>query len=37
VGVGNIPKRLVDIGTVTPQQALDWGFSDGMLRGLGIC
>ncbi|VVB12117.1 unnamed protein product [Arabis nemorensis] len=26
-------QRLVDIGTVTAQQAKDWGFSGVMLRG----
>jgi NADH dehydrogenase (ubiquinone) Fe-S protein 2 len=30
-------QRLVDINTVTAQQALDWGFSGVMLRGLGVC
>jgi NADH dehydrogenase (ubiquinone) Fe-S protein 2 len=30
-------QRLVDIGTVTAHQALDWGFSGVMLRGLGVC
>nr|QQV73198.1 NADH dehydrogenase subunit 7 [Citrus maxima] len=29
-------QRLVDIGTVTAQQAKDWGFSGVMLRG-GVC
>ena len=29
-------QRLVDIGTVTAQEALDWGFSGVMLRGSGI-
>jgi len=29
-------ERLVDIGTVTAQQAKDWGFSGVMLRGSGI-
>uniref|UniRef100_U5YF06 NADH dehydrogenase [ubiquinone] iron-sulfur protein 2 n=1 Tax=Entransia fimbriata TaxID=130991 RepID=U5YF06_9VIRI len=29
-------QRLVDIGTVTAQQAMDWGFSGVMLRGSGI-
>jgi len=29
-------QRLVDIGVVTKQQALDWGFSGVMLRGSGI-
>ncbi|KAF3643944.1 NADH dehydrogenase [ubiquinone] iron-sulfur protein 2 [Capsicum annuum] len=29
--------RLVDIGTVTAQQAKDWGFSGVMLRGSGVC
>jgi hypothetical protein len=37
VGVGNTPKRLIDIGTVTAQRALDWGFSGVMLRRSGIC
>lgn len=30
-------QRLVDIGVVTAEQALDWGFSGVMLRGSGIC
>uniref|UniRef100_A0A109PTS7 NADH dehydrogenase [ubiquinone] iron-sulfur protein 2 n=1 Tax=Welwitschia mirabilis TaxID=3377 RepID=A0A109PTS7_WELMI len=30
-------QRLVDIGTVTAQQASDWGFSGVMLRGSGVC
>jgi NADH:ubiquinone oxidoreductase subunit D len=30
-------QRLVDIGTVTAQQALYWGFSGVMLRGSGVC
>ncbi|KAI3959538.1 hypothetical protein MKX01_025054 [Papaver californicum] len=30
-------QRLVDIGTVTAQQATDWGFSGVMLRGSGVC
>jgi NADH:ubiquinone oxidoreductase subunit D len=30
-------QRLVDIGIVTTQQALDWGFSGVMLRGSGVC
>ncbi len=30
-------QRLVDIGTVTAQQAQDWGFSGVMLRGSGVC
>jgi NADH dehydrogenase (ubiquinone) Fe-S protein 2 len=30
-------QRLVDIGIVTVQQALDWGFSGVMLRGSGVC
>ena len=30
-------QRLVDIGTVTAQQAKDWGFSGVMLRGSGVC
>lgn len=29
-------QRLVDIGIVTAQQALDWGFSGVMMRGSGI-
>jgi NADH dehydrogenase (ubiquinone) Fe-S protein 2 len=29
-------QRLVDIGIVTKQQALDWGFSGVMIRGSGI-
>lgn len=29
-------QRLVDIGTVSAQDALDWGFSGPMLRGSGI-
>ena len=29
-------QRNVDIGVVTPDQALDWGFTGGMLRGSGI-
>lgn len=29
-------QRLVDIGVVTIQQALDWGFSGVMLRGSGL-
>lgn len=29
-------QRLVDIGVVTAQQAMDWGFSGPMLRGSGI-
>ncbi|MFV9875972.1 MAG: NADH-quinone oxidoreductase subunit D [Rickettsiales endosymbiont of Dermacentor nuttalli] len=29
-------QRLVDIGTVTMQQAMDWGFTGPMLRGSGI-
>lgn len=29
-------QRLVDIGVVTKQQALDWGFSGVMLRGSGV-
>ena len=29
-------QRLVDIGIVTAQQALDWGFSGVMLRGSGV-
>lgn len=30
-------QRLVDIGVVTADQALDWGFSGVMLRASGIC
>uniref|UniRef100_A0A0X8GIU4 NADH dehydrogenase [ubiquinone] iron-sulfur protein 2 n=1 Tax=Cleomella serrulata TaxID=377454 RepID=A0A0X8GIU4_9ROSI len=30
-------QRLVDIGTITAQQAKDWGFSGVMLRGPGVC
>lgn len=30
-------QRLVDIGTVTAQQAVDWKFSGVMLRGSGVC
>lgn len=29
-------QRMVDIGVVTAEQALDWGFSGPMLRGSGI-
>mgnify|MGYP001385387622 FL=1 len=29
-------QRTVDIGVVTPEQAMDWGFSGPMLRGSGI-
>ena len=29
-------QRLVDVGIVTSDQALDWGFSRVMLRGSGI-
>ena len=29
-------QRLVEIGVVTADQALDWGFSGVMLRGSGI-
>lgn len=29
-------QRTVDIGIVTPEQALDWGFSGPMLRGSGV-
>ena len=29
-------QRLVDIGTVTAQEAMDWGFSGPMLRGSGV-
>ena len=29
-------QRMVDIGIVTKQQALDWGFSGPMLRGSGV-
>jgi NADH-quinone oxidoreductase subunit D len=31
-----IKQRTVDIGVVTPEQALDWGFSGPMLRASGI-
>lgn len=31
-----IKQRLVDIGIVTADQALDWGFSGVMLRGSGV-
>nr|YP_010439856.1 NADH dehydrogenase subunit 7 [Ophioglossum vulgatum]UTD44902.1 NADH dehydrogenase subunit 7 [Ophioglossum vulgatum] len=30
-------QQLVDIGTVTAEQALDWGFSGVMLRGCATC
>jgi NADH dehydrogenase (ubiquinone) Fe-S protein 2 len=30
-------QRLVDVGVVSKQQALDWGFSGVMLRGSGLC
>ncbi|PHT46359.1 NADH dehydrogenase [ubiquinone] iron-sulfur protein 2 [Capsicum baccatum] len=30
-------QRLMDIGTVTAQQAKDWEFSGVMLRGSGVC
>lgn len=30
-------QRLVDIGVVSAEQALSWGFSGVMLRGSGIC
>ena len=30
-------QRLVDVGVVTYQEALDWGFSGVMVRGSGIC
>jgi NADH dehydrogenase (ubiquinone) Fe-S protein 2 len=30
-------QRLVDIGVVTAEEALDWGFSGVMLRGSGVC
>ena len=30
-------QRLVNIGVVTKQQALTWGFSGVMLRGSGVC
>ncbi len=29
-------QRLVDIGTITKEQALDWGFSGPMIRGSGL-
>lgn len=29
-------QRTVDVGIITPQQAMDWGFSGPMLRGSGI-
>ena len=29
-------QRLVDVGVVTVQEALDWGFSGVMVRGSGI-
>ena len=29
-------QRTVDIGVVTPEQAMDWGFSGPMLRGSGV-
>jgi len=29
-------QRMVDIGTVTKEEALDWGFSGPMLRGSGV-
>lgn len=29
-------QRVIDIGIVTVQEALDWGFSGVMLRGSGI-
>lgn len=29
-------QRLVDIGTVTAEEALNWGFSGAMLRGSGV-
>ena len=29
-------QRLVDIGVVTAEEALDWGFSGVMLRGSGV-
>ncbi|MBN1378955.1 MAG: NADH-quinone oxidoreductase subunit D [Gammaproteobacteria bacterium] len=29
-------QRTVDIGIVTPQQAMDWGFTGPMLRGSGV-
>ena len=29
-------QRTVDIGVVTPEQAMDWGFSGPMLRGSGL-
>nr|QQO99829.1 NADH dehydrogenase subunit 7 [Selaginella nipponica] len=30
-------QRLVDIGTVHGEQALDWGFTGVLLRGSGVC
>ena len=30
-------ERLVDIGVVSAQEAIDWGFSGVMLRGSGVC
>ena len=30
-------QRLVDIGVVTAEEALNWGFSGVMLRGSGVC
>lgn len=30
-------QRLVDVGVVNAQQALNWGFSGVMLRGSGVC
>ncbi len=29
-------QRMVDIGTVTAKEAMDWGFSGAMLRGSGV-
>merc|ERR1711871_1420552 len=29
-------QRLVDVGVVTAEQAMDWGFSGVMLRGSGV-
>ena len=29
-------QRMVDIGVVSPEQALDWGFTGPMLRGSGV-
>jgi NADH dehydrogenase (ubiquinone) Fe-S protein 2 len=30
-------QRLVDVGVVTADQGMDWGFSGVMLRGSGVC